>query len=246
MNGRPGVAPAPAGRGTVRLGLLKGFSLQWNGEFRQLPLGAQRLIAFLAVHNQPLQRLFVAGNLWIDSSEEHANANLRTALWRLRSLDYCLVESTRSHLAMHPDVLVDLHEAGMLARRMVRREVEAGQGDLYDLVLSGDLLPDWYDDWVLVERERFRQLRLHALETLCEQLTAAGDFAAATEAGLAAVGGEPLRESAHRALIRTYLAEGNPGEAIRQYRLFRELLHAELGLDPSAQMEELVGALPIR
>ena len=38
----------------------------------------------------------------------------------------------------------------------------------------GELLPDWYDDWVLLERERFRQLRLHALDALCDDLTRAG------------------------------------------------------------------------
>src|SRR6266571_3495035 len=55
--------------------------------------------------------------------------------------------------------------------------------------LSIDLLPYWYEDWVLVERERFRQLRLHALEALCEQLTALGRFDHAVEAGIAAVAG---------------------------------------------------------
>ena len=77
------------------------------------------------------------------------------------------------------------------------------------LCRAGELLPHWYDDWVVIERERFRQLRLHALDALCESLAAAGRYAAAVEAGRASVAAEPLRESAHRLLIQAHLAEGN-------------------------------------
>jgi DNA-binding SARP family transcriptional activator len=113
------------------------------------------------------------------------------------------------------------------------------------LLARGEILPDWYDDWLVIERERFRQLRVHALERLCDRLTAAGRFAEAVDAGLAAVESEPLRESAHRALIRTHLAEGNACEALRQYRAFRELLRRELGLRPSELMEALVRRLTV-
>jgi DNA-binding SARP family transcriptional activator len=71
-------------------------------------------------------------------------------------------------------------------------------------------------------------------------LTAARRFQAAVEAGLAAVAGEPLRESAHGALIKAHLAEGNRGEAVRQYCVCRQLLRDHLGLEPSRQMENLV------
>ena len=84
--------------------------------------------------------------------------------------------------------------------------------------LSADLLPDWYDDdWVLVEREQYHQLRLHALEAMCARLTSIGRFGQAVQAGLAAVQGEPLRESAHYILIKAHLAAGNRWEATRQY-----------------------------
>jgi DNA-binding SARP family transcriptional activator len=69
---------------------------------------------------------------------------------------------------------------------------------------------------VLVERERFRQLRLHALEALCRRLTGDGLHAEAVDAGIAAIAAEPLRESAHRALMSAHVAEGNRGEAMRQ------------------------------
>ena len=110
-------------------------------------------------------------------------------------------------------------------------------------MLRDDLLPDWYDDWLAFERERFRQLRIHALESLCERLIALERFGEAIETGLAVVTAEPLRESAHRILIRIHLAEGNGAEALGQYRRFRALLHDELGLEPSPEMRTLVAAV---
>jgi DNA-binding SARP family transcriptional activator len=179
----------------------------------------------------------------MDASEARANASLRTSLWRLGEFGYRLVRATTTQLALAPDVDVDV--------RAVRGAAEAvisgrGGGAATSLLeRSGDLLPDWYDDWVFIERESFRQLRLHALETLCESLTRARRFGEATRAGLAAVEGEPLRESAHRALIRTYLAEGNPGEALRQFTFFRRLLAQQLGLEPSDEMRALIGSVGV-
>lgn len=232
-----------AGEDALRLGLLRGFELRRGDSVVRLPVSAQRVLAFLALHDRPLQRLYVAGSLWLDSSETNANACLRTALWRLGRPDCVLVDASPTHLALAPGVDVDLREARAAAESVIDGEVAAAGDALYG---AGELLPDWYDDWVLIEREHFRQLRLHALELLCSELTGDGRFAEAVRAGQAAVRGEPLRESAHRALIRAHLAEGNPGEALRQYHLFRRLLADELGLEPSQLMADLMQALPIR
>jgi tetratricopeptide (TPR) repeat protein len=80
-------------------------------------------------------------------------------------------------------------------------------------------------------------------QALAAARLAAGRLGQALEAALAAVWGEPLRESAHRVLIKVHLAEGNYGEAMRQYRLYREQLNSELGLDPSPQIQALVRCL---
>jgi DNA-binding SARP family transcriptional activator len=234
------VSVASRTSGVVTLSLLQGFHLEHEGENLELPLGIQRLVAFLAVHNRPLIRLFVAGNLWIDSSEEHASANLRTALWRLHRLDFHLVDATRSHLSLAPGVAVDLHDSSRHARRVLRQEVTPTRRSLDAILNVGDLLPDWYDEWVLVEREQFRQLRLLALETLCGDLAAMGSYTTAVEAGLACIAAEPLRESAHRALISAHLAEGNRIEAIRQFRLYEALVLDELGVEPSAAIQRML------
>jgi DNA-binding SARP family transcriptional activator len=231
--------------GTVTLTLLRGFRLESRGRLVDLPLGSQRLVAFLALHQRPLQRVFVAGSLWLDQAEEKANASLRTAIWRLRRLGFPVIESTRSHVELSASVTVDLHESDLRAKQVLRHQAPSSVQPLDLLLQDGDLLADWYDDWVMLERERFRQLRLHALEALCDDLAAAGSYALAVEAGVACVAAEPLRESAHRTLIRAHCAEGNYGEASRQYHLFRRLVSDQLGLEPSAEMKRIAASLPI-
>jgi DNA-binding SARP family transcriptional activator len=201
-------------------------------------MSAQRVAAFLALHDRPLLRSYVAGSLWLDTTEDRAHANLRSALWRLHRCSRDLVVARGHQLLLGPEVDVDLREAEALARRALGD----GAADLLELAptrLIDDLLPDWYDDWVLIEREQFRHLRLRALDVLCERLTGAGRLGDALEVGLYALAGEPLRESTHRAVIRVHLADGNTGEAIRQYLICRRLL-AELGVRPSRQIEELM------
>jgi DNA-binding SARP family transcriptional activator len=233
---------APAERHTpVRLGLLGGFRLTIQAEDIPLPTNAQRLVCFLALHDQPLLRPYVAGTLWGESTEDRAGGSLRSALWRLRHPTYTLVALTSDHIALSPTVAVDFREGEDLAHRVL----DPAQ-DLDDVaavnedVLSEDLLPDWTEDWVLMERERYHQLRLRALEALCRRLTAKGRFGQAVQAGLAAVSGEPLRESARAALIEAHLAEHNVVAAQREYDAFRRLLQDELGVEPSEQIRALV------
>src|SRR5262249_37005908 len=106
--------------------------------------------------------------------------------------------------------------------------------------LVGDLLPDWYDDWLRDEREELRQTRLHALESLARVLSQSGHHADAIQAALAAIRLEPLRESAHRTLIEIHLAEGNRSEARRQFQRCLRLLREELGVEPSDSMRLLL------
>jgi DNA-binding SARP family transcriptional activator len=226
-----------------RLSLLGGFELCCADQDVAVSRSGQRLLALLALQARPLERLWVAGTLWLDATEERAGASLRSALWRLPQPDGApVVEASTTHLRLAGDLAVDVQE---LVAQAGDLDTQAARDDpaIDPSALSRDLLPDWYEDWVVLERERLRQLRLHALEALCRRLTGAGRFGAAVQAGLAAVAGEPLRESAHRALIQAHLAEGNPGEAVRQYHLYRRLLAGELAIAPSAAIRELVKPL---
>jgi DNA-binding SARP family transcriptional activator len=227
-------------RGEPSLQLLDSFELTCGGGRLELPLPAQRLLAFLALHDQPMLRGYVAGTLWLDSNEAHAAGSLRSALWRLRRLGLRLVEARGSRLELASVVAVDVKAVVAWARRVLDPSTELRGTDVAPIWQPGQLLPDWYEDWVEIERERLAALRAHALEALCHRLTAAGRFGEATEAGLAAVRDEPLRESAHRVLIGVHLAEGNRAAALQQYRAFTLLLRAEVGIAPSSRMEHLM------
>lgn len=229
----------------MELQLLNNMQLFVAGRPIIMPMSSQRVLALLAVKGRPVRRSYIAGTLWPESEEERAAASLRSGLWRLRRRD-CVVEASAAEMWLGPSVHVDLHAAVATAHRILGgrpfatdvREAATALG-----LLAFDLLPEWRDDWISIEREYFRQLRLHALEVMCERLTAVGLLAMAVQTGLAAVQGDPLRESAHRALMRAYAAEGNRGEVIRQFRWFRQTLQHELGLAPSAEMEDLIQEL---
>ena len=224
----------------VRLSVLRGFEVRIGCDVIALPLNGQRLVAFLAVRERPQLRATVASSLWLDTTEARAAANLRTALWKIRQLREGLVFANGNYLALDDDADVDLARLLAQARRLIspREDMEGADADAD--TLSGDLLPDWDEEWIQFERERLRQLRVHALEALCHRLSQCGRHAEAIDAGQAAVAAEPLRESAQRTLIAAHLAEGNLCEAKRQFGLYRDVLWESLRLTPS---DELHGML---
>jgi DNA-binding SARP family transcriptional activator len=217
--------------------LLRGMSVV------RVPRASQRLLAFLALQGRIVERAALAGVLWPEASESHAYASLRAALTRLQRTARMAVAASPLELSLAEGVTVDLHHAKALVRRLLDPAVLPAPGDLGAsavMALSVGLLPDWYDDWVLVEAEDWRQLRLHALEALADHLTAAGRWGEAAAAARAAVRGEPLRETSHAALIRVFLAEGNVSEAVREFASYRALLHDELGLEPTPRLCRLI------
>lgn len=217
------------------LQLLGGFLLHADGKVVDIPLSSQRVAAFVALHDGPVMRPRVAGSLWLEYPEERAAANLRSALWRLNACGAEVVVSRGCHLALGEDVRVDLHEL-----ERITNGTATGFDQAMVPLAQRDLLPDWYDDWIVLERERVRQRGLHALESLCLSLAAEGQYARSIDVGLIAVAADPLRESAQRAVIVAHLAEGNRGEAIRQFDRYRTLVRAELGVDPSSAIVSLL------
>jgi DNA-binding SARP family transcriptional activator len=221
--------------------LLEGFELQFRGEPVLLPSSSQRLVAFLALQDRLLPRAYVAGTLWSQAPEDRARASLRSALWRLRRTSTRVLEGSGGKLGLSPNIAVDTQRLTFVAHQAIEGSFMLDDHSIEVLIRAGELLPGWYEDWVTMDRERLRQLRLHALESLCAQLVARRDFPRAVEAGLAAVATEPLRESAHMALSTAYLAEGNRGEAVRDFQVFCELLRSELDVEPSSALARLVG-----
>lgn len=244
-----------------------GYAVTLLGSFRldgpdgpvQLTAREQRVVALLALHG-PQQRAVVAGMLWPETDEHRARQNLRAAVATLARLAPGALRASK--LALEVDASVDVRDFVAVAQDVLRAASWPADADgtggpatgtaqlaalctalVGDGPFAGDLLPGWYDDWVLVEAERLRHLRLHTLEGLSALLSAAARYGLALEVALAAVALDPLRESAHRAVIEVHACEGNVATALAQHERFRTRLARELHITPSPQMEALVARL---
>lgn len=230
--------PAPAAHG--RLSLTDEFELVMSGRSIGLPHSVERVVAYLGLSPQPVHRMKLAGALWPDAPEVLAARSLRTALWRLHRAGVPIVEMHDDRVALLPMIRVDVTELFDLTRRLLQAPGEEVLGRLGVLVDNTELLPDWDDEWVVADRERFRMLRLGALERGAERLIERTEYGRAMEAALAATLSDPLRESARRLVVRVHLGEGNLASALQAYDDYRILLRQEIGVEPSSAMRTLI------
>ncbi|MGE5831121.1 MAG: AfsR/SARP family transcriptional regulator [Micromonosporaceae bacterium] len=230
---------------TTKLGLLGGFSLFVSDIPVVLPIHAQRVLAYLAVvpaGRNAHTRSSLAERLWSWSSIDRSHASLRTALWRIRQADRTMVHAGRNAVSLAESVEVDVHRGVAQANRLLSDDTELTPTDTHLSTLTGELLPGWDEDWLLLERERIGQIQVHALEALAHRLCRLGRYLQAIEVAYAAIAAEPLRESARAALIHVHLEEGNVVEARRQLNSYATLLRAELGIAPSPSLVARVWA----
>jgi DNA-binding SARP family transcriptional activator len=231
----------------LRLQMLDGFRLEASSAPVDIPAGMQRFLALLALKG-PMHRCVAAGTLWPEVPEHRALARLRTSIWRINRVHPGLIVPQGLGLATAQDLAVDSREQELFVCRLLRDRVEDARwiADGLTQLWPEHLLPGWYDDWVVLERERLGQLRLHALERASAVMRRNRHLDAAFQLALEAVHSEPLRESANAALMEVYLAEGNLSDAVHQYLTFRALLGRELGVEPSPALDRLLpgGWLP--
>jgi DNA-binding SARP family transcriptional activator len=190
----------PAG---LHLRLLGRFELYQGTSPRHVSPSGERLLAYLGIRSEPVRRGTAAAELWPACTDTRAAANLRSAVWRLPGHDQGgLIAASPQHLALNARVSVDLHD---LTRQVGSGSAAGRPGPDVDVdvdvdVLRQDVLPEWPEEWLIGTREWFRQIRLHALEALCDRYRDDGRLDAALDAGITAVAADPLRESAHRRL----------------------------------------------
>jgi DNA-binding SARP family transcriptional activator len=184
------------------------------------------LLAYLAYHRERrTPREVLAALLWPDSAPAAGRKSLNQALSSLRrqlSPAGAVIAADRLTVGLHPDaVTTDVAEfqaalqaavwAGSVTER-VQRLTEAV--DLY----RGELLPGYYEEWVLTEQRRLAECYFQAVGELTDALAPAGEWDRAVGYARRAVGLDPLREEAHHDLIRLLAAAGQPTEALRQYQ----------------------------
>ncbi len=219
-----------------------------NSHSQPVVLQARSFLAYLIYHHDqfiPRQRLL--GIFWGEQEETQARRALSHALWQIRQHGKALAErlitesDALSFRLQEEDVLdVERFEArcrptsppAPLAERIHRLEEAV---TLY----RADLLEDIYDDWVLLERERLRERYLQALETLTMLNKQRGSYEIALNAAQRLVAADPLRESAHREVMRLYHLLGRPRAALHQYQRLRATLTEELNTQPTARTRTL-------
>lgn len=233
---------------SVLLRVIGSFDLIQEGRHIAPGASVRRVLAFLAIEDGPLSRALTAETLWPDVSRSRAQANLRSALWRLQQCCRNAVEARPGELRLTSAVMTDIRVARGVIERLLDRSRTLSPAELSLAIrasLHQDLLIDCYDEeWLLPERERFQQQRLHALEVLSEHLTGVGWHGAAIDTALSAVQADPFREAAHATLVRAHLAEGNYREAKRRIESFRTLMLNELGVEPSERFTTLLHPFP--
>jgi DNA-binding SARP family transcriptional activator len=212
-----------------------------DGRQLEIPEGSKRLLTFVALTGGRVNRRHAAGTLWPNGDDERASGNLRSALWRLKGSEIDILHADKCTLYLDPDSVVDIVQVHAWATRLITgTSIDDSDLDVANLHLEAlHLLPGWYEDWVVFERERLRQRLLHAMESLARKRIECGHFAGAIEAAMFSVGIEPLRESSQRVLIEAHLAEGNFVEAHRVFAAYRDLVSDELGILPSRDLAEI-------
>lgn len=228
--------------GRHRVGVLGSFTLaREDGTTVPLGVDARRLVAYLAVHSRPHARPAVAADLWPGVP---AGAAMRLLTEAIDAVDVpgLLAEVGGAALTLGPAVEVDLAEAMALVRALP----DIAAAEVVDTsLLTADILPGWTSAWIAIERERFRQLRLHALEERSLRLTAAGRHDDAITMAQFAVRTAPSRESARRVLIEAHLAQGNIAAAVADYDEYQELLRCSVGGPLPSGLESLLPPSPV-
>ncbi|HEU5099276.1 MAG TPA: BTAD domain-containing putative transcriptional regulator [Roseiflexaceae bacterium] len=237
---------------TLHIQLLGGFDLRFdNAPITTLDQQRlQALLAHLLLHrNTPSPRQHLAFLLWPDSTEAQARANLRHLLHHLRQAlpdaDRFLytdaqVLQWRQDAAFTLDVIAFEHALAQADQAERRGDQAALRIALIDAIdcYRGDLLPGWYDDWVLLERERLRQTYLATLERLVVLLEQAGEHAVAIGYAQQLLRHDPLHETSYQHLMRLYALSGDRASAVRVYQTCAAVLERELGVEPSPATRE--------
>jgi TolB-like protein len=225
----------------LRIALLGGLEIA-GGEATtrtSLTRKAKALVAYLAMQGARGQsREKLADLLWGNSAEEQARANLRQALSSIRkalngeTAGYLVTAGDQISLAGR-DVDLDVTKFEELVTDAtpdaLKRAAALYKGDLLD---GFSLKEDSFEGWARAERERLRHLACDALTKLIAHCDEIGDAERCVETAARLLTLDPLREAAHRILMRAYAAQGRQASALKQFEACRDILKRELGVEP--------------
>ena len=216
----------------------------------------RRLFVRLAAIHEPVPSVDLADDLWGPAWPETWQlslrslvSKLRTALAQVDAAGFISSANGTYALRLPGDAWLDLDAANAAIHQA---EATLAAGDhagaasaalVARSIASRSLLPGEEGEWLDGIRARLAEVRLRALECLGEVWIARGDPALATRDAAEAIRVDPFRESAHRLLIRAYIAAGDRGAAAHAYDECRRVLREELGVEPSPETAALVTAV---
>jgi predicted ATPase/DNA-binding SARP family transcriptional activator/Tfp pilus assembly protein PilF len=219
--------------------LLGSFDVRLNEKPLALKLRpVQLLLAYLLLHKGiKLRREQLAGILWPDYTDASARKNLRNTIYRLRRLigDNYLV-ADRSTVAFNTDEAYWLDVAWL--------EETASSDEIADLIQAaglyrGELLPGYYEDWILWERERLQALFERLMGALVERLKANKRYDETLTWAEYWIAQGQVPEAAYRALMVAHAARDDHANMAKAYHRGREALQETLGITLSAETERL-------
>ena len=225
----------------VRFWVLGRLAIEADGVVLEPPRAsrARSLLAWLALHPGLHARSRLAARFWPDVLDSSARASLRVAL-----------SEVRAALGSAADCFAaDRHQAGLLADRVwvdasAFAELDAlGELEAALELCRGELLPEFYDDWVLEARDVQTAALVDVLARLASEREAGGDLEAAISLSRRMVAIDPLGEAPARELMRRLAAAGERGSAIEAYQRLAERLQSQLRLAPSAATRALADQL---
>ncbi|HEX9074720.1 MAG TPA: BTAD domain-containing putative transcriptional regulator, partial [Anaerolineae bacterium] len=226
----------------LRLYLLGSFRIECEKQAIHLPTRKiESLLAFLLLYPVEHAREKIAALFWGDSPDAQARGSLRTALNILRrQLGDAFLLITRESVQVNPEfpVWVDAREFQARAAVLlseIPENVDASDLDLY----QGDLLTDFYDDWIIRERERYQAIYLSTLLRLTEHFRSVSRYERAIDTARRILIADPANESAHQHLMFCYLATGDRSAALQQYEECKRILQEELGAEPMPETTAL-------
>ncbi|MGD2077849.1 MAG: AAA family ATPase, partial [Chloroflexota bacterium] len=230
---------------SLKIFLLGQFKLQADQRPFELPSRpAQSLLAFLALNaGVSHRREKLSGLLWPDSTESNARGYLRQALWRIRKHFEAASLSWQAYLQISDiDVSFDAQSDFWLDARQFLRPVEELPLDELIAVVQlyqDELLPGFYDEWILAERDRLRTAYSHRMNLLLERLIRFGRWEEVLRWAEQWIKPDCSPEAAFRAMLTAYAVLGDQTLVSATYQRCIEALDRELGLDPSPRTRQL-------
>ena len=108
-----------------------------------------------------------------------------------------------------------------------------------DLLAGFDVRESLFEEWLLAERERLRDLTLEVIAKLLAHYLKTDQLESGTRVATRLLALDPLQEAVHRTLMRLYVRQDRRAEALRQYQLCASVLRRELGAEPEHETRQL-------